>query len=130
MTLNIALREMIKKFARDDSASFTNHEELKKSILSGEMDDTLFIKERVSFLEQFVQLHVSPLVDAGEALLRRDQQNTCQHETTHRGGSIWEICDICGAKWADDEGGKPEWKDPKEWTDMEAQLKIFRGKNP
>ena len=33
--------------------------------------------------------------------------NTCLHEDTHRGGVIWEICSSCGAKWADDEGGKP-----------------------
>jgi len=33
--------------------------------------------------------------------------NTCLHEETHRGGTIWEICDTCGMKWADDEGGKP-----------------------
>ena len=34
--------------------------------------------------------------------------NTCLHEETHRGGVLWEICDVCGMKWADDEGGKPE----------------------
>ena len=60
------------------------------------------------------------LVEAGEALdrlLRRDEINTCQHDETHRGGVLWEICDSCGAKWAEDEGGKPEWKDPQEWID-------------
>lgn len=36
------------------------------------------------------------------------ERNTCEHEDTHRGGSIWEICDSCGKKWADDEGGKPD----------------------
>jgi len=30
---------------------------------------------------------------------------TCVHEETHRGGLIWTICDSCGRKWADDEGG-------------------------
>ena len=30
---------------------------------------------------------------------------TCTHEDAHRGGTIWTICDGCGAKWADDEGG-------------------------
>lgn len=55
-----------------------------------------------------------------KALLKRDEINTCQHEETHRGGFLWEICDDCGAKWADDEGGKPEWKDPPEW--VEARL--------
>jgi hypothetical protein len=34
-------------------------------------------------------------------------RNYCLHEETHRGGTIWEICDSCGAKWADDEGGMP-----------------------
>jgi hypothetical protein len=40
-------------------------------------------------------------------LLYWAENNICLHEETHRGGAIWEICDACGAKWADDEGGKP-----------------------
>ena len=33
----------------------------------------------------------------------------CEHESTHRGGAIWTICDQCGKRWADDEGGfKPD----------------------
>lgn len=64
------------------------------------------------------------LTDALRNLLRRDQQNTCQHENTHRGGVIWEICDDCGLKWADDEGGKPVWQDPQEWIDARAALSI------
>lgn len=46
-------------------------------------------------------------------LLREIERQTCTHEETHRGGFVWEICDSCGAKWADDEGGKPEFKWPK-----------------
>lgn len=46
-------------------------------------------------------------------LLKYAERKTCLHDETHRGGYIWEICDSCGAKWADDEGGKPanahEW---------------------
>ena len=34
-------------------------------------------------------------------------RNTCMHEETYRGGSIWEICSMCGKRWADDRGGKP-----------------------
>lgn len=34
-------------------------------------------------------------------------RNTCLHEDTHRGGVLWEICDSCGMKWADDKGGRP-----------------------
>ena len=37
------------------------------------------------------------------------EQNTCQHEETHRGGAIWEICDGCNAQWVDDYGGKPNF---------------------
>jgi len=43
-------------------------------------------------------------------LVEHIDSETCQHEETHRGGAIWEICDGCGKKWADDEGGKPEFK--------------------
>lgn len=40
------------------------------------------------------------------------ERNTCTHEETHRGGAIWEVCDSCGARWADDAGGKPGFKWP------------------
>jgi len=36
---------------------------------------------------------------------------TCQHDDTHRGGVIWTICDSCGRKWADDEGGFVPYED-------------------
>ncbi len=55
-------------------------------------------------------------------LLDYSERNTCQHEDTHRGGFLWEICDVCGAKWADDMGGKTEWKDPPEWVAARAAL--------
>lgn len=42
-------------------------------------------------------------------LVEHIEQNTCQHEETHRGGAIWEICDGCNAQWADDRGGKPKF---------------------
>ena len=62
------------------------------------------------------------LREALKNLLDRDERNTCQHEETHRGGFLWEICDVCGAKWADDMGGKTEWKDPPEWVAARAAL--------
>ena len=46
-------------------------------------------------------------------LVREVERNTCTHEETHRSGFIWEICDMCGAAWADDRGGKPEFKWPE-----------------
>jgi hypothetical protein len=67
------------------------------------------------------------LVEALEKLLFRDEKNTCTHEETHRGGFIWEICDHCGAKWADDEGGKPEWIDPPEWEKARKAIAKAKG---
>ncbi|WP_417659954.1 hypothetical protein [Pseudidiomarina sp.] len=42
------------------------------------------------------------------------EDQICQHHNTHRGGAIWEICDDCGMKWADDMGGRPEFMWPDE----------------
>lgn len=52
-----------------------------------------------------------------EALTRLSgyaMRQTCSHDETYRGGVIWEICCACGAKWADDEGGKPSYEEPPE----------------
>ena len=59
----------------------------------------------------------APSVPVGVDGLVRDlvceiERNTCMHEETHRGGVLWEICDLCGAKWADDRGGRPEFQWP------------------
>ena len=69
------------------------------------------------------------LVDALEAVLKHAEEHIpeCLHEDTHRGGAIWEICDQCGAKWADDEGGRPEWKEPPEWAMARAALTAAKG---
>lgn len=55
-------------------------------------------------------------------LLSWAEAQICLHEETHRGGAIWEICDQCGAKWADDEGGRPAFERPNEITDARALL--------
>ena len=57
---------------------------------------------------------VDGLVKALTNLLSYAERQICTHEETHRGGAIWEICDMCGAKWADDEGGKPDFEWPAE----------------
>jgi hypothetical protein len=38
---------------------------------------------------------------------------------------LWTICNSCGAKWADDEGGMPEWQDPPEWEQARAALAAY-----
>lgn len=60
------------------------------------------------------------------AMLAREERNTCTHDSTHRGGFLWTICDECGAKWADDEGGKPDWADPDEWQAARSALSAYR----
>jgi hypothetical protein len=34
------------------------------------------------------------------------QKHVCLHEDTHRGGASWEICNDCGMKWHDSDGGR------------------------
>ena len=65
------------------------------------------------------------LAEALRAVLNRDERNTCSHEETHRGGVLWTICNSCGAKWADDEGGMPEWQDPPEWEQAREALAAY-----
>lgn len=62
------------------------------------------------------------LLAALKAVLERDRQRTCLHEETYRGGAIWEICHLCGVKWADDQGGKPADSAPKEWAQAESAI--------
>lgn len=54
------------------------------------------------------------LTDALRSVLAHYDQNTCLHETTHRGGVIWTMCDDCEARWADDRGGFKPYVDPPE----------------
>ena len=69
---------------------------------------------------------VEGLVKALQRLLSWSDRQVCTHEETHRGGAIWEICDMCGAKWADDEGGKPEFKWPDEIEGARTALSTWR----
>lgn len=68
------------------------------------------------------QSEVQRLREALTQLLSYAERQICAHDNTHRGGAIWEICDDCGAKWADDEGGKPEFKWPNEIEAARAAL--------
>lgn len=45
-----------------------------------------------------------------------------------RGGSIWEICDHCGAKWADDVGGKPMFYEPADVIQARVAIAKAEGK--
>lgn len=56
----------------------------------------------------------SKIIEEFNMLLKFVQRQICLHEDTYRGGTNWEICDSCGKKWADDEGGRPKNDYPKE----------------
>ena len=81
---------------------------------SGHVDDCDEIQIKLLRERDEARAQVVKLSSALESLLSFAERQICRHEETHRGGLIWEICDNCGAKWADDEGGKPEFVEPKE----------------
>lgn len=56
---------------------------------------------------------LGPVAEALRSLLTHVDRNTCTHEDTTRGGTNWTICQGCGRKWADDEGGFVPYSDPK-----------------
>lgn len=60
--------------------------------------------------------------DALSDLLAYAERTICYHEETHRGGGIWTICDSCGQKWADDEGGFQPAVVPEEIIKARAAL--------
>ena len=64
--------------------------------------------------EQYVQDNLK-LRTALQELLTYAERQTCQHDDTHRAG-IWTVCDTCGRKWADDEGGFIPYEEPKAFT--------------
>jgi hypothetical protein len=91
-------------------------------------------KEVVSHVRKVMDPSASPVPDAQllphdvhqviAELLNRDMSNTCLHESTHRGGNIWEICDDCGHEWAVDEPyRRPKREEPEVWNKASALLK-------
>ena len=69
----------------------------------------------------------APLIVALEEVLNEYDRNVCEHEITHRGGAIWTICDGCGRKWADDEGGFQPHRDPPSIVEARKALSQAKG---
>ena len=85
--------------------------------------------------DNFALAQPAPIIHEGvmeiiAGLVREVERNTCTHEETHRGGFIWEVCDMCGARWAYDEGGKPEFKWPEVVEKARAMLAAAPEANP
>lgn len=70
------------------------------------------------------------LSDAGEALLAYAESRECHHDSTHRGGAIWTICDDCDRKWSDDRDPFKPYKEPAAITNMRAALARKTGGTP
>lgn len=66
--------------------------------------------------------NIKNLHTALKDLLKYSSAQICTHDETYKGGTIWEICDQCGVKWADDRGGKPKFEWPKEILNAEKVL--------
>ena len=76
------------------------------------LDDAIAAVEDNFALAQPAPIIPEAVMEVIAGLVYEVERNICNHEETHRGGQ-WEICDMCGAKWADDRGGKPEFKWPE-----------------
>lgn len=57
---------------------------------------------------------IKALTESLNWAVNKIEMETCTHETTHRGGGIWTICDDCLQSWADDRGGFKPYVDPPE----------------
>ncbi len=66
--------------------------------------------------------HLRAAREALSGALAEYDRNICRHETTHRGGFLWTICDDCEAKWADDRGGFKPYSDPPRIVTARATL--------
>ena len=67
-------------------------------------------------------LPVTITPEVARAALDEWDRHTCTHETPHRGGFIWTICDDCGREWADDRGGFVPYSDPPGIAALRAAL--------
>ena len=63
------------------------------------------------------------------SLADRAEQEQCHHDSTHRGGILWTICDDCNEKWADDEGGFKPYVVPN-WIQSARKAAELAGHNP
>lgn len=89
--------------------------------------DSMWARKRLELAaERLEAMPDTGSLDVINSLLDYAWKQTCTHEETHRAGFLWEICDSCGCKWADDEGGRPEFETPKAIMDAEVYLAKIR----
>lgn len=83
------------------------------------------LKSQAAEIEKYKAL-CDQMKNALSSLNRFASQQICEHTETYRGGTMLEICRQCGAKWADDEGGKPNFVEPVVITNAIAALEAWR----
>ena len=111
-----------KDYEKNHHGEFNSHklgERLNQEMLNAN-------KELESHVNPTIETKNTDLFQHLTAVLTHAENQTCLHEETHRGGAIWEICDLCGTKWADDRGGKP--KDAHEYPIVLKNAREFLSK--
>jgi ribosomal protein L37AE/L43A len=101
------------KVAELEASALTGYEDGWHKLRS-ERDELKAKAFRVAVAYDALNTKNARLHDALKNLLSYAERNECHHENTHRGGIIWTICDDCGMKWADDEGGFKPYCEPVE----------------
>lgn len=105
MTTEVEAAQLVAKLRRMDGVSATQH--MMALITSGKKPRSNRVKELEVMLEK---------------VIRFAENQLCLHEETHRGGTIWTICNMCGQKWADDEGGFKPYEEPAILTEARNLL--------
>ena len=93
--------------------------------LNGAVDmlaDALAIIDILTARAEAAEARVKRLEEVLQGAISEYDRNVCHHETLVRGGAIWTICQDCGAKWADDEGGFVPYQDPPKISIARAAL--------
>lgn len=90
--------------------------------LSARVAELEGVRDELSKIGVDQRTRIAELETGLRLLLNYAEKQTCLHEETHRAGTIWEICDMCGRRWADDRGGKPEYEEPEAFTNAHALL--------
>jgi uncharacterized Zn finger protein (UPF0148 family) len=109
---------------RDNDKLYAVNEQLQTARDECERQYQAKVEEVIGLLNErdTLQAEKLELVAALEGLLKYAELSECPHDDLSRGGTIWTLCNRCGAKWADDEGGFKTSAEPKQITEARAAL--------
>lgn len=112
-----------KQFTQAEIEAFVVEFKVASDFAFKVQDDStaLWISRGVDIIT-YLQERERVLTEALDNAIKEIERNTCTHEDTHRGGAIWTICEGCGMKWADDEGGFQPYQDSELLIRLRAAL--------